>query len=33
VVEEITAAYHNGVLEVHVPVAEMDDDEHRIDID
>jgi HSP20 family protein len=35
VVEDIEAAYHNGVLEIHVPMATaMDDDEgHRIDID
>jgi HSP20 family protein len=37
VVEDIEAEYHNGVLEIHVPMAaamEDDDDEgHRIDID
>lgn len=35
VVEEIDASYHNGVLEIHVPVAEQMDEEggHRIDID
>jgi len=35
VVEGIEAEYHNGVLEIHVPMAEaMDEDEgHRIDID
>jgi HSP20 family protein len=35
VAEEIEASYHNGVLEIHVPVAEMMDEEggHRIDID
>ena len=32
-VEEIEAGYHNGVLEIRIPVSEMDDDEHRIDID
>lgn len=33
--EKIEASYHNGVLEVHVPVAEAMDEEggHRIDID
>jgi HSP20 family protein len=34
VVEDIEAEYHNGVLEIHVPMAEpMDDEGHRIDID
>jgi HSP20 family protein len=33
-VEDISAAYRNGVLEVTLPVvAEIDDDAHRIDID
>ncbi len=33
--EEITASYHNGVLEVHLPALETDepDDGTRIDID
>ncbi len=33
--DEITASYRNGVLEVHLPTAERedDDDAHRIDIE
>lgn len=33
--EEITASYHNGVLEVRLPTPESTDDDHgtRIDID
>jgi HSP20 family protein len=34
VVEDISASYRNGVLEVHLPTAgEIDEDAHRIDID
>jgi HSP20 family protein len=35
VVEDIEAEYHNGVLEIHVPMAEAmaEDVGHRIDID
>jgi HSP20 family protein len=34
VADEITASYHNGVLEITVPTAEDDDaDDHRIDIE
>ena len=34
-VEEIEATYRNGVLEIHVPVEGMDDEEHghRIDVE
>jgi HSP20 family molecular chaperone IbpA len=30
---QISATYRNGVLEVHIPVEEMRDDAHQIDID
>lgn len=36
VVEEISASYRNGVLEVHLPIVDADEGEetgHRIDID
>ena len=32
-VAEIEASYHNGVLEIHVPVTDADEGAHRIDID
>lgn len=33
-VESISASYHNGVLEIHLPVlADADEHGHRIDID
>lgn len=32
-VADIEASYHNGVLEIHVPVADADEGAHRIDID
>jgi HSP20 family protein len=31
--DDISATYRNGVLEVHIPVEEMRDDAHQIDID
>lgn len=33
VVDEITASYHNGVLEVRLPVESKSSTAHRIDID
>ncbi|ADB62076.1 heat shock protein Hsp20 [Haloterrigena turkmenica DSM 5511] len=33
VADEITATYHNGVLEVHMPIAEDGDDGHRIEVE
>lgn len=34
VTEEISAVYHNGVLEIHLPTEEdLETDAHRIDID
>lgn len=33
VAEDITASYHNGVLEVTLPTEGETDDAHRIDID
>ncbi|WP_137289000.1 Hsp20/alpha crystallin family protein [Natronorubrum halophilum] len=35
VTDEITASYHNGVLEVHLPIVEdeREDNRHRIDIE
>ncbi|MXV63058.1 Hsp20 family protein [Natronorubrum sp. JWXQ-INN-674] len=33
VADEITATYHNGVLEVHLPIVEDDQEDHRHRID
>lgn len=33
VADEITATYHNGVLEVRLPIAEDGDDGHRIELE
>ncbi|WP_126662129.1 Hsp20/alpha crystallin family protein [Haloterrigena salifodinae] len=33
VADEITATYHNGVLEVRMPIAEDGDDGHRIEVE